>query len=225
MKNKLMTIIHNQDVTCHPHLPQINSSAGDKRVGSSQADKAASHDRIVKTAAARIRSEGIDGVSVSDLMTDAGLTHGGFYRHFGSRDELVVEAVEAALADGSKAAAAAGQLGPGQGLAAVIAGYLSATHRDHPEAGCAVAALPTDVVRATPGARAAYTTQVRRYLDLLAELDPSHDSDQAQMTLAALVGGVLLARAVDDQELSDEILESVARGLRGRAAPAPCEAS
>lgn len=188
-------------------------------MGSSQADKAASHDRIVKAAAARIRSDGIDGVSVSDLMSEAGLTHGGFYRHFNSRDELVVEAMEAALADGSKAAAAASQLGEGRGLAAVIGGYLSKAHRDHPEAGCAVAALPTDVVRATPDARAAYTSQVRRYLDLLAALDPNHDSDQAQLTLAALVGGVLLARAVDDQGLSDEILESVVRGLRAGVRP------
>ena len=183
-------------------------------MGSSQAEKAASHDRIVRTAAARIRSDGINGVSVSELMSEAGLTHGGFYRHFDSRDKLVVEAIEAALADGSKAADAASKLGEGRGLAAVISGYLSKPHRDHPEAGCAVAALPTDVSRATPDARAAYTRQVHKYLDLLASLDPSHDGDQAHLTLAALVGGVVLARAVDDPELSDQILESVVRALR-----------
>jgi TetR/AcrR family transcriptional regulator, transcriptional repressor for nem operon len=194
--------------------------AGDQQVGSSQADKAASHDRIVRAAAARIRSNGIDGISVSELMREAGLTHGGFYRHFDSRDELVVQAMEAALADGSKAADSASELGEGRGLAAVIVGYLSKAHRDHPEAGCAVAALPTDAARATPGARGAYTRQVRRYIDLLTGLDPNHDGDQAHMTLAALVGGVLLARAVDDPALSDEILESVVRGLRSGAQPA-----
>ena len=76
-------------------------------MGSSQADKAASHERIVKAAAARIRRDGVDSVSVAELMREAGLTHGGFYRHFGSRDDLVAEAIEAALAQGSERVQAA----------------------------------------------------------------------------------------------------------------------
>jgi TetR/AcrR family transcriptional regulator, transcriptional repressor for nem operon len=183
-------------------------------VGSSRADKAASHDRILNAAAARVRRDGTAGVSVSELMGEAGLTHGGFYRHFDSRDELIVSAVEAALADGSKRTDAAAKLGGPTALAAIVDGYLSEAHRDNPETGCAVAALPTDIARATEGAREAYTRQVRSYLDLLAELNPSEDRDQAHLILAALVGGVLLARAVDDQGLSNEILESVARTIR-----------
>lgn len=182
-------------------------------MGSSKADKAASHERIVKAASARIRRDGIDGVSVTELMGEAGLTHGGFYRHFDSRDDLVAEAVSAALAHGSKRADTAAEIGGDQALAAIVDGYLSRLHRDKPETGCAVAALPTDIARSGPRARAAYSQQVRRYIDLLTELVPSGSAEDAQLTLAALVGALLLARAVDDPGLSDEILESVAHAL------------
>jgi TetR/AcrR family transcriptional regulator, transcriptional repressor for nem operon len=192
-------------------------------VGSSRADKAASHERIVKAAAARIRRDGVEGVGVADLMREAGLTHGGFYRHFDSRDELVAEAVEAALAHGSRRAEAAAQLGGPEALAMAIDAYLSPLHRDKPETGCAVAALPTDIARSSQRARAAYTAQVRRYLDLYAELTPGDDPDDPPLFLAALVGAIALARAVDDPSLSDEILERVARALhrhiQGECAP------
>jgi TetR/AcrR family transcriptional repressor of nem operon len=185
-------------------------------VGSSQADKAANHQRIVKAAAARIRERGVDGVSVVELMKQAGLTHGGFYRHFASRDELVTEAVALALEDGSKVAESAAQTGGEQALLAIINGYLSEVHRDHPESGCAVAALPTEIQRAPDQARAAYTSQVHRYLDLLGQLTPDADPDEAYLILSAIVGGVLLARAVDEPALSRELLERSARALRGR---------
>src|ERR1700733_15127144 len=87
--------------------------SGGRYMGSSQADKAASHERIVKAAAARIRRDGIDGMAVADRMREPGLTHGGCYRHFASRDDLVAEAVEAAMAHGSTRAEAARQGGPG----------------------------------------------------------------------------------------------------------------
>jgi len=184
-----------------------------KPVGSSQADKAASHERIVKAASRRIRRDGIDNVSVAELMNQAGLTHGGFYRHFDSRDELVAEAIDAALAQGSERVHAAAKLGGEDAPAAIIDAYLSRLHRDKPETGCAVAALPTDISRTDARARAAYSRQVRTYVDLLAELTPARDPDEAHLILAALVGALLLARAVDDRGLSDEILDSVTRAL------------
>ena len=144
-------------------------------MGSSQADKAASHERIVKAASRRIRRDGIDNVSVAELMNQAGLTHGGFYRHFDSRDDLVAEAIDAALAQGSERVHAAAKLGGADALAAIIDAYLSRLHRDKPETGCAVAALPTDIARADARVRAAYSRQVRTYLDLLAELTPARD--------------------------------------------------
>ena len=184
-------------------------------MGTSQAEKAASHERIVTAAAARIRRDGIDGVGVSELMHDAGLTHGGFYRHFNSRDELVAEAVDAALADGSRRTHALASTG---GLAAVIDAYLSEAHRDTPETGCAVAALPADVSRAEPPTRHAYGRQVRRYIELFADLvpgaDPEAARDDALLRLSTLVGALSMARAVNDPDLSGEILARTARALK-----------
>ncbi len=161
-----------------------------------------------------MRRDGIPSVGVAELMTEAGLTHGGFYRHFESRDDLVAEAVHTALAHGFEPVRAAAKRGGPEAVAAIIDMYLSRRHRDRPETGCAVAALPTDIARTDPRARAAYSRQVRTYIGLLAELTPARDPDEAHLILAALVGALALARAVDDRRLSDEILDSVARALR-----------
>jgi TetR/AcrR family transcriptional repressor of nem operon len=190
-------------------------------VGSSQADKAASHERIVKTASRRMRRDGIDSVSLAELMNEAGLTHGGFYRHFDSRDDLVAEAIDTALAQGSERIQAAAKLGGPEALAAIIDVYLSRLHRDKPETGCAVAAVPTDIARTDPRARAAYSRRVRSHVDLLAELTPARDPDEGHLILAALVGALVLARAVDDRCLSDEILDSAARALHRHVNSAP----
>src|SRR4249920_1385119 len=128
-------------------------------MGHSQANKDESHDRIVRTAAARFREAGVAGIGVADLMKDAGLTHGGFYRHFGSRDELVAEAVERALKDGSAAADAIANSKTAT-LATLIDGYLSLVHRDNLANSCAVTTLAGDVARSNERARLAYTQQV-----------------------------------------------------------------
>jgi TetR/AcrR family transcriptional repressor of nem operon len=182
-------------------------------MGSSRAHKTANHELIVKTAARRIRRDGVDNLGVAELMREAGLTHGGFYRHFNSRDDLMAAAVAAALDHGAKRMNAAAELGGPAALTAIIDGYLSALHRDKPETGCAVAALPTDIARTDERARAAYSNQVRKYLDVLTQLTPAGNSDEAQLILSALVGALTLARAVDESGLSDEILASVARAL------------
>ena len=111
LRDRVVTIIQVQDDACHPEC-QVDATTNrgtSSSVGSSQADKAASHERIVKAASRRIRRDGIDNVSVAELMNQAGLTHGGFYRHFDSRDELVAEAIDAALAQGSRARPGGGQ--------------------------------------------------------------------------------------------------------------------
>lgn len=184
-------------------------------MGSSQADKAANHQRIVSAASARVRGEGVGSLNVAELMGAAGLTHGGFYRHFDSRDELVEEAIEAALEEGARRTARAAANGGEQALEQIIAGYLSQRHRDSPESGCAVAALPAEVARSTERARDAYTRQVRRYLELLTELLPARGADEhdAHLIIAALVGGLSIARAVNDEQLSQEILAGVAGAL------------
>jgi TetR/AcrR family transcriptional regulator, transcriptional repressor for nem operon len=187
-------------------------------MGSSQADKAASHERIVSAAARRIRRDGVDGVSVAELMNEVGMTHGGFYRHFDSRDDLVAEAIDAALAHGSRRTNAAAAIGGIPALTAIIDGYLSQLHRDKPETGCAVAALPGDVSRSGSRLREAYASQVQSYLDVLTDLlagdDPGARRDDALLALSALVGALSMARAVDGHELSDELLAGTARGLR-----------
>jgi TetR/AcrR family transcriptional regulator, transcriptional repressor for nem operon len=183
----------------------------------SKAEKADNHDRIVRAAAARFRERGVDGIGVADLMSEAGLTHGGFYRHFASRDDLVAEAVEQALHEGAQAVAAVANARECP-LAAVVDAYLSPAHRDSLATSCAVATLAADVARADDRARAAYARQVGMYLDLLGKLidgDAPAQRAKAIAALSALVGAVVMARAVNDERLSREILASTAAELKG----------
>src|SRR6516164_5330519 len=136
-------------------------------VGSSRADKAASHERIVTAAAARIRRDGVQGAGVADLMREAGLTHGGFYRHFGSRDDLVYEAIDKALQQ-SEINVTPTPGGAG-GLDALLDRYLSPAHRDSPEEGCAVAAFAGEIARNEPRLRQRYTEQIERNIERTAQ--------------------------------------------------------
>ena len=188
-------------------------------MGHSQEDKAESHDRIVRVAAARFREAGVDGIGVADLMKDAGLTHGGFYRHFASRDELVAEAIERALHDGGRLVDALANSKQAS-LAALVDAYLSAAHRDDLATSCAVTTLAGDVARSNDRARSAYTRQVGTYLELLIRLIPpdKHRSrrTKAIAALSTLVGAVSMARAVNDERLSREILKSAADELKAQ---------
>jgi len=187
-------------------------------VGTSQAAKAASHDRILDIAAARIRRDGIDGLAVAELMKEAGLTHGGFYRHFDSREHLVAEAAERALTRGSEWTIAAGKLGGQRGYDALVDGYLSPWHRDHPESGCGVAGVAADVARGGGPAQASYSRQVQQCLDVLADLiaDPDRQAGEreAVLTLSVLIGAISMARAIDDPGLSGHILANAAAALK-----------
>lgn len=179
-----------------------------------------SHDRIVRIAAARFREGGVEASGVATLMEAAGLTHGGFYRHFASREDLVAEAVECALHDGGKAvqALADGSQPPAVQLAALVDAYLSLTHRDGLATSCAVTTLAGDVARSNQRARSAYTRQVASYLELLTKLVAGEKRRtkrvKAVAALSALVGAVSIARAVNDEKLSDEILHAAAEALK-----------
>ena len=172
----------------------------------SSQDKARTHEQIVDIAAARIRQDGTAAPSVAEIMQSAGLTHGGFYKHFDSRDELVAEAVERTFAESQEATAAVIE-GAEDPLAAFVDWYVSPEHRDNPASGCGVVALGADASRADPRVRAAYTEQVKRYLAQLKQL--LGDDAKAAVALSTLVGAVLVARAVDDPALSDEIIADV----------------
>lgn len=187
-------------------------------MGHSQSDKAESHEHIVRVAAARFREAGVDGIGVAELMKEAGLTHGGFYRHFASREELVAEAIERALKDGGQRAVAVVAQHPQSPLATLVDAYLSTVHRDQRASSCAVTTLAGDVARSNDRARSAYTRQVETYLELLTRLIAG-DKQKARRAraiaaLATLVGAVSMARAVNDEKLSREILKSAADELK-----------
>ncbi len=186
-------------------------------MGHSKQTKVRSHERIVKAAAERFRECGVDGIGVADLMKEAGLSHGGFYRHFPSRDDLVAEAVEHALADGGRRLADIGRPERALTLGMLVDAYLSPAHRDRLGTSCAVATMAADVARSGDRARAAYSKQVEAYLNLLTELvgGPNRKTKRARAitALAALVGAVSMARAVKEEKLSREILASTAQHL------------
>jgi TetR/AcrR family transcriptional regulator, transcriptional repressor for nem operon len=187
-------------------------------MGYSKRDKAATHERVVGVAAKRFRELGLDGIGVADVMQEAGVTVGGFYKHFHSRDELVVEALAAAFHDLDRWEEHAGT------LTALLGNYLSAEHRDAPGTGCALGALVGDMSRASRSARAVYTARVKRSLAHAAGLVPAKGASQrrarAMLMLSAMLGAINLARAVSDPALSREILEQTRDQLLSVTTPA-----
>jgi TetR/AcrR family transcriptional repressor of nem operon len=197
----------------------------------SKAEKAKTHKRIVAIASKRFREKGLAGIGIADLMKEAGLTVGGFYKHFKSRDELVAEAVGSALGvwkhQVDAAAAAAG--GPPVTYQSLIDDYLSEAHRNHPGTGCPVSALAGDIARSDKRTRAVVTRQIRDNIALVATLirntnqneqgekDKNTQRAQAVLTYCALVGAMGVARAVSDEQLSREILKTVAQLLKSPA--------
>jgi TetR/AcrR family transcriptional regulator, transcriptional repressor for nem operon len=183
-------------------------------VRQSRQEKAKTHERIVDVASERIREQGLDGPGVAEIMEAAGLTHGGFYKHFGSRDDLIAEATENALADSDRHVHELTDHAQDP-LAAFVDWYLSAEHRDDPGSGCAVAALGDDVRRGDERLRSAYRQQLQRYLEHVERfLGGGEEARQrAILAVSALAGAIVLSRAVDDQALSDEILSAVSKGI------------
>ena len=157
----------------------------------------------------------MDRPGVAEIMQAAGLTHGGFYKHFGSRDDLIAEAAEHAYdaADRKVHELTDDAEDP---LAAFVDWYLSAEHRDDPATVCPVAALGDDVSRGDERLRTAYRQQVERYLANLERFlgDGEDARRRATVALSTLVGSIVLARALDDETLSAEILENVRRAMR-----------
>src|SRR6266849_5094835 len=187
-------------------------------MGHSKAQKTRTHKRIVSIASKRFREKGLAGFGIAELMKEAGLTVGGFYKHFDSRDDLVAEAVSSAFGGWKRRVDVARAGGASVSIAKLIDDYLNAAHRDDPGTGCAFSALAPEIARSDKRTRAITSEQVRNDIQLIAALRPSRDKHTARskaiLTFSALVGAMSLARAVSDEALSREILETVGEHLK-----------
>lgn len=170
-------------------------------MSTSPSRKELSHERIVEVAARAIRRAGYRGVGVADIMKEAGLTHGGFYAHFASRDAMLVEAMQRAGRDSHAALSAAMERRIARGstrFAALVWAYLHDTHLDQPHQGCVVAALASEMARQDDDVRAEAR---RRVTDLIAfvqsTLPPGSEPGQAAEAAATMVGALQLARTLD----------------------------
>lgn len=188
----------------------------------SREQAALNRERIVDVAAKLFREKGYEGIGVADLMKQAGLTHGGFYGHFKSKEDLLTEACQHALDTSLATWQRRIDANPEQALAGISDAYLSRKHLEQPGGGCLAAALGQDVARIDSEVRPAFTQAARRQFDLLAGLMPDETPQQrraaAIATFSTLIGAMVLARAVDDAALADEILASVSDTLKAQRA-------
>jgi TetR/AcrR family transcriptional repressor of nem operon len=186
----------------------------------SREDTAETRRRIVDAASRLFRARGIASVSVADVLGELGLTVGGFYRHFESKDALIAEAIDAASIETASRAAATEARGA-SARQRLVDSYVSRPHVEHAEMGCPVAALCSEITHESPTSREAFTRALERLLDMLRQVAPG-DSKSARgrrlYMAAATVGAVVLARATTDRALADDLLSAVRRGLaKGRA--------
>ena len=182
------------------------------------AAKEASHERIVSVAARAIRRSGYSGTGVADIMKEAGLTHGAFYAHFPSREAMLAEAASRACAEAAGAVADVVASVPAeQAVAALLRSYLSREHLEQIEGGCPLAALGSETVRQAPEVRRATTRHIKAMVDLVARQSPDWGQpaahERALLTIAAMVGTLLLARAVDEPALSESLCEAALKYL------------
>lgn len=174
------------------------------------AAKEASHERILQAAARAIRRSGYDGTGVADIMKEAGLTHGAFYAHFESREAMLAEAADRAGAEANAVAARViAAVPPEQSLQALMQTYLSKEHLANIETGCPVSALGSEMPRQSPEVRRAATRRIKEMIDLVARQSPDWGQpgchERALVTVATMVGTLMLARAVDDPALSESL--------------------
>ena len=179
--------------------------------------------RIVKVAGTLFRERGFQGIGVADLMKEAGLTHGGFYAHFDSREALVIEAFAyASHRSRDHWRKIAEQTSPEKRLALIVDSYLTVAHRDDPGHGCTIATLGSEITREGPKTRKAFAAELERLIDLIADQIPDTPRKvarkQATATLATMAGALMMARIAASSELSDEILAA------GREAALNCAA-
>lgn len=171
--------------------------------------KDTSRQRILEVASRRFRKEGVDAVGIASLMSDVGLTHGGFYSHFASKEDLASKALAQALEHTATILTQAARDG---GIAAMIRSYLQPTHRDNPDQGCAIASVAAEIARHPVETRAALTLEMEKIVNLFARHLPYAEhrmcQDRALQIFSILVGTLQLARMVSDSMLSERILRN-----------------
>jgi TetR/AcrR family transcriptional repressor of nem operon len=189
--------------------------------------KAETHERIVKNASVRLREGGAASIGVAELMKEAGLTHGGFYAHFDSRDALVGEAfahaMEQTVARWRKRAEQAPE---GKELASIVTRYLTAQHRDDVGNGCALPSLGAEVLRANPKTRKAVAAKLEEMIDIVSGQMPAQTPKAARReaigVLSTMMGTLILARMAGSSEFSEEILAAGRHSaLQGETSPKP----
>jgi TetR/AcrR family transcriptional repressor of nem operon len=179
----------------------------------SREHKQETHDRIVRKASVRLREKGAHGIGVADLMKEAGLTHGGFYAHFDSREALVIEAFAHAMDRSMEHwRKITGEVAPEKRLALVMESYLTALHRDDPGHGCSIPALGAEIARESPKTRKAFAGKLDEMIEMMTDyiggVPRKTARKQAIATLATMAGTMLLARIAGSGDLSDEVLKA-----------------
>ncbi len=177
----------------------------------SREHKQETHDRIVRKASVRLREKGAHGVGVADLMKEAGLTHGGFYAHFESREALVIEAFAYAMDRSTEHwRKMTAETPPSKRLARIVDSYLTQLHRDDPGHGCAIPTLGAEIARESLKTRKAFAAKLDQMIELMAEQiqNVPHKAarKQAVAALATMIGTLVMARIAGTGEFSDEIL-------------------
>jgi TetR/AcrR family transcriptional repressor of nem operon len=182
--------------------------------------------RIVETAAREFREKGLDGVGVADLMASAGLTHGGFYAHFDSRDALVIEAFNYAMERSTERwRKLAEGIPPEKRFASIVEAYLTPLHRDDPGHGCAITSLGAEIARESPRTRKAFAAKIEDMIDMMSDHLPDVPRKtarkQAIAALATMMGTLVLSRIAGSGEFSDEVLAAGRETVLARAPAKP----
>ena len=190
----------------------------------SREHKFQTHERIVKKASVKLREKGAHGIGVADLMKDAGLTHGGFYAHFDSRDALVIEAFTHAMDRSTARWRKLSEETPVEKrLSKIVNTYLAPVHRDDLGHGCAVPALAAEIARESVKTRRVFSGRMEQMIDMLAEqfhgMPRKAARKEAVAALATMMGSLVMARVAGNGELSEEILKSGRDAVLGRANP------
>ncbi len=192
----------------------------------SKEHKQETHDRIVRKASVRLREKGAHGIGVADLMKEAGLTHGGFYAHFDSRDALVIEAFNYAMERSNANWRKLAEQTPAEKrFGAIVESYLTTVHRDDPGHGCAVPTLGPEMARESPKTRKAFAARIDEMIEMMVDQLPDVPRKaarkQAIAALATMMGTMVLSRIAGSGEFSDEVLAAGRETVLSRNAAAP----